>query len=54
MGLIGDYLKDGDHLTCDIASADMWVNFKVKCIEAQLAIRFDLKVGLSLKFGRVK
>ncbi|CAG9311803.1 unnamed protein product [Blepharisma stoltei] len=54
IGLVGDYLKDGDQLTCDISSLDIWLNVQIDCKEANLLIKFDIKVPLVTTFSGVQ
>mmetsp|Transcript_19420 Transcript_19420/g.19414 ORF Transcript_19420/g.19414 Transcript_19420/m.19414 type:complete len:237 (-) Transcript_19420:2-712(-) len=48
IGTIGDYIKTGDHLTCDIASNDIWIDVQVDCSLIQLVISFEIKVSFTI------
>lgn len=44
LGSIGDYIKSGDHLTCDISSLDMWLDVKIEAEEVGLVIFLEIKI----------
>lgn len=41
-------MKTGDHLTCDIASHDIWIDVEIECSHIQLVITFEIKVSQSI------
>ncbi|CAG9335547.1 unnamed protein product [Blepharisma stoltei] len=48
IGTIGDHVKTGEHLTCDIASNDIWLDVHVDCSLIQLIISFEIKVNFNI------
>ncbi|OMJ66186.1 hypothetical protein SteCoe_37059 [Stentor coeruleus] len=44
-GLIGDYVKGGDHLICQLVSQDLWLDIKVQAENVAYIIFFDIKVN---------
>jgi len=47
-GRIGDHVKSGDHLNCELTSTDIWLQVHIECIEARLMIQFELKIARSI------
>lgn len=44
IGCIGDFIKSGDHLTCDISSLDIWLDVKIEAEELSLVIFLEIKI----------
>lgn len=44
---MGKFLKSGEEVLCNIKSQDLWVTVKIKCLQLQLSIMFEIKVNFS-------
>ncbi|OMJ95801.1 hypothetical protein SteCoe_693 [Stentor coeruleus] len=54
IGYIGDFIKSGDHLTCDISSLDIWLDVKIEAEEPSLVIFLEIKIHKNQLIGALK
>ncbi|OMJ84190.1 hypothetical protein SteCoe_14742 [Stentor coeruleus] len=53
-GFIGDFVKSGDYLICQLISQDLWLDVKVQAENAAYILFFDIKVNKNSKIHFLK